>query len=375
MKKLSTIMTAAPVAVVGLGALTAMPVSAASTTITTTDFEEAIATLDTPTAKGITCHSDGGDQWCVLSDEYVLGGDVDLGTLTYELELSGNAKLDLGGYTYTGIIRTDFSGNTSASITNGTISGSIQSSVASLTLSGLTLDGTIDIYRTNLTITDGTYVSDTWWSTLNIGNGSTVNISGGDFKNTVDAPALSAHNDENDTTTTINISGGDFFSAGFAAIDLNNEPGFAEGPVITNISGGNFKGGFAGMQVVVPSLNTISLTGGTFTTLDTENGGAIVSYEDGVDGIKNMLADGYSYTVNSDVLAQTGLGAMYYIPVTTTIAKAGDDTTIGSPDTGALDTTGAKTATVSVLGTVAAGFAAAASILGIKKLASRKADK
>ena len=370
MKKLSSI--AAATAVAGLSALTAMPVAAASTTITTADFAEAIAAPGTATAKGITCNA--MDAYCVLSDEYIFGEDIDFDTLGYALELSGNTKLDLGGYTLTGNIQTDFFNSTNATITNGSISGAIHSYMSTLTLSGLTLDGNIEIYRSTLNITDGTYVSDNAGAVIGVGPGSTVTISGGTFRNNVDGVAISAFNDE-EYPIVINISGGSFFSAGWAAIDLSNEnidPHFsATGPVTLNVSGGDFKGAAAGLFVVDPSLNTVSLSGGTFTTTDAANGGAIVAYAGGTDGILGMLASGYSYTVNSDILE--GEYGKVYIPSTTTVANgAATDNTAGAPNSGALDTTGAKTATASAAGILAAGFIALGSALGIKR-ATKKA--
>ena len=325
----------------------------------------AIADAGTST-NGITC--DDTDFSCVLeAGDYTLGGNINLAKATlgttedYSLYFStGSTSLDLGGKSLTmGDFSTSIIGgdapNKTVSIKNGTLSGVLLPAYGNITLSGLDFNGVIGAALATVNITSGTYTSDNALSVImSGGGGGTYNISGGTFKTTGDGiPVINMNNGDADNANTLNITGGTFTANG-VAIDLSNEPGFAEGPVVLNISGGTFTGTSGGLQVIVPSLNTVNLTGGTFTATGTGDGvGAIVTFDGLTSSISGFLGAGYEYTNDEILVKSLGFGGdIAYIAGTTTVQAVGSGSeeeaatsedaatgeSVGTPDSGALTT-------------------------------------
>ncbi len=409
MKHFSKLLVATPIVALGGGilvnsaAFTAPSASAASHTLTQNSFTAAIAGTATD---GVTCVA--ADQYCLLeAGDYTLGGNIDLTAATagddYELYFStGNTTFDLNGKALTmgdfAFIGGDAT-NKTVTIKNGSITGIIAPVYGSFTLSGLEFTGAISATASTLNIVSGTYTSDNNLSVIMPGNDSTINISGGTFSTTgFGIPTIMMSNDEDDTTNTLNISGGTFTSTSGVAIDLNNEEGYAEGPVVVNISGGSFTGANGGLHVMDPSLNTIKLTGGTFTATGTDDtAGAIVAWDGQISSVRGFLGTGYMYT-NSTITTKPVYGGavnVAYIGGTTTVKlPASDDDdeegattdetssetssessesteSVGTPDSGRVTSEGGS-ATASALATVGAATAITSAAYLAKKHFAKK---
>ena len=394
----------------------AKAVFAAAITITQEDFAAACTTAPT---KGITCNATDG-RYTLAAGDYVLGGNVDLGTYNLGLAEAGDYSLDLGGHTLTTATDSNVkpnavtvinAGKTTAikngkitNTANGTKALAIGGATATLTDVILTSDGNsaeigdfgttaanvtfnnvtsgshIEVMgNSTLTINSGTY-SDNMQGAISTsfsfdpvtfemtGDGGHLIINGGIFTSEAGSAIYANGIGEK---ATVEINGGTFTSEADTGLEVLG----AKSVVIT---GGTFTGLEAGLRLA--DYNNVVLSGGTFKALGTEAGnGAVTALAENTDILSKILASGYKYTDATATMGTLWTEPLAYLTnknvsvVSDSTEETIDLSTIGSPNSGA-STKGSGSATTSTVATLGASAAVISGLyLGKKHLAKKSA--
>ena len=347
--------------------LITIPSVFASTTITQTDFDDALADIGN-SYNGVTYHNVGGYKWYSLTadEEFVFGGDIDLDDAFLD---SDNNTINLNGHSITTSGETVLNGYDKNLTLAGT--GTIEKGVivggATLTLNGnITYNGTVTISdgtglgtavvnagtfnagfegaNSTLTINGGTFIGAGWGGALNLNGNVTTTINGGTFSATAASAAYI-------TASTVTITDGTFTSTGDNGIET-----FDDSTDLT-ISGGTFTGLASGLTA--DGNPTIKLSGGTFKATGTDDLHGAIRTDN---TFASLLVSGYKYSVDSTTTAgvysakETSVVSESTITTTTDADTTDDTTTSNNPQTGDNLKLYISMLVLTVIGFVVAGF-------------------